>query len=393
VVGVLPESSLTAREGARLSLSKGTRSLLRKHLKFIALVVLAALILWWFGRGLNWAEVRQSLGQANAPLLLASIAVVCLTYLLRAFRWRALLAPLTPASLRELFVATTVGFGAVFLFGRAGEVVRPVVLPLRDRRVRPAASFVTIMVERLCDMVAVVILFSANLLWFRAPGSNATELMHVREAGVILLVLVLIGVACLVWFERHSHKVTRWLDGGLAGWKFVPGRLRHAVVSTLEQLATALQVLAHPRELLVTATWTILLWLAIILANALVIRAFGLPFGFSETVFVLGWALVGSLVPTPGGAAGAFHAATAAGLIFLGVAREQAAAVSIIIHLVDFAPAVLFGLYYLLRGDIQIKRLRELTSPEAVEHAVEDEKIEPAETKVEDELQVVGVGK
>lgn len=380
------------RKGAAF-IRKGTRSLLRKHLKFIALVALAALILWWFGRGLNWAEVRESLGQADALLLVTAIAVVCLTYLLRAFRWRALLAPLTPASLRELFVATTVGFGAVFLFGRAGEIVRPVVLPLRDRRVRPAASFVTIMVERLCDMVAVVVLFSANLLWFRAPGSNATELMHVREAGAILLVLVLVGVACLVWFERHSHSVTRWLDERLAGWKFVPERLRHAVVSTLEQLATALQVLAHPRELLVTATWTLLLWLAIVLANGLVIRAFGLPFGFGETVFVLGWALVGSLVPTPGGAAGAFHAATAAGLVFLGVALEKAAAVSIIIHLVDFAPAVFFGFYYLLRGDIQIKRLRELTSPEAVEHAVEDEKIEPAQTKIKDELEVVGVGK
>ncbi|MEJ7700274.1 MAG: hypothetical protein WKF71_11600 [Pyrinomonadaceae bacterium] len=33
----------------------------------------------------------------------------------------------------------------------------------------------------------------------------------------------------------------------------------------------------------------------------------------------MGWAAIGSVVPTPGGAAGAFHAATAGGLIFLGV--------------------------------------------------------------------------
>jgi uncharacterized protein (TIRG00374 family) len=370
---------------------EGLLLFLRKHLKFIVLVVLAALILWWFGRGLNWAEVRESVRLADARLLALSIVVVCATYLLRAYRWRALLAPLTPASLRELFVATTVGFGSVFVFGRAGEVVRPVVLPLRDRRVRPAASFVTIMVERLCDSVAVVILFSANLLWFRAPNGDATQLAHVREAGLILLVVALLGVGALVWFERQSSRAVRWLDQRMARWTFVPERIRHAAISTLEQLATALQVLAHPRELFVTATWTGLLWLAIILANWLVIRAFGLPFGFGEAVFVLGWAVVGSLVPTPGGAAGAFHAATAAGLIFLGVAREQAAAVSIVIHLVDFAPAILFGLYYLLRGDINITRLRQLTSSEAVEHAVEDEKIEPAAT-VENELEVVGVG-
>jgi uncharacterized protein (TIRG00374 family) len=371
---------------------------LRKHLKFIALVALAALILWWFGRGLNWAEVRQSVSQADARLLAASIIVVCATYLLRAFRWRALLSPLTEASLRALFVATTVGFGAVFLFGRAGEVVRPVVLPLRDRRVRPAASFVTIMVERLCDCVAVVILFAVNLLWFRVPNGDPTQFAHVREAGVILLIIALLGVAGLVWFERQSGRAINWLDQRFARWKFVPERIRQMAVSTLEQLATALRVLAHPRELVVTATWTALLWLTITLANWLVIRAFGLPFGFGATVFVLGWALVGSLVPTPGGAAGAFHAATAAGLIFLGVARDKAAAVSILIHLVDFAPAVLIGLYYVVRGQISISRLRELTSPEAVEHAVEDEKIdspadEAATAEDEEELHVMALGK
>src|SRR5688500_19877059 len=94
-------------------------------------------------------------------------------------------------------------------------------------------------------------------------------------------------------------------------------------------------------------------------------RAFHLQIGVAEAIFVLGWALVGSLVPTPGGAAGAFHAATAGALIFLGVAKETAAGVSIVMHLVDFGPALVFGLIYVVRGDINVRRLRTLTSPEA----------------------------
>ncbi|HVQ36215.1 MAG TPA: lysylphosphatidylglycerol synthase domain-containing protein, partial [Pyrinomonadaceae bacterium] len=120
--------------------------------------------------------------------------------------------------------------------------------------------------------------------------------------------------------------------------------------------------------------------------NLLVLRAFGLPFGLSETIFVMGWALVGSLVPTPGGAAGAFHAATAAALIFLGVNREKAAAASIVMHLVDFGPALIIGLYYLIRGDISLARLRSRTSTEAVEHAVEDEKVLPDEVLGQSQL-------
>lgn len=354
---------------------------MRKHLKFLALLLLAALILWWFGRGLDWAEVGRAVSQADARLLAVAVAIVCVTYLLRAYRWRALLAPLTKASMPALFEATTVGFAAVFLFGRAGEVVRPVVLPLRDERVRPAASFVTIMIERICDMMAVVVLFAANLLWFRGPAGQEAEFAHVSQAGLIMLVVASLGVASLVWFERRSHSVIRWIDSKLARLTFVPKRISHAITSTLEQLARALMILADARELAVTVGWTVLLWLSIVLADLLILRAFGVqvfgePIGLSATVFVMGWGLVGSLVPTPGGAAGAFHAATAAGLIFLGVGREQSAAVAIVTHLVVFAPAVFFGCYYFLRGDIQIARLRQLTSSEAVEHAVEDEKIE-----------------
>ena len=117
------------------------------------------------------------------------------------------------------------------------------------------------------------------------------------------------------------------------------------------------------------------------------LRAFGLRFGISEAIFILGWSLVGSLVPTPGGAAGAFHAATAAGLIFLGVDRETAAAVSIVMHVVDFGPAVVFGFFILCVVTLILTRLRSMMSPEAVEHAAEDEGIVPDELLLKHHLE------
>ena len=366
------------------------KSSARKYLEFGALCALAIAILWWFGRKLDWGQVRQALGQTNKYFLAIAVLIVCLTYLLRAYRWGALLAPLGPAKIKHLFAATTIGFTAVFLIGRMGEVVRPVMLPLKEPRVRASASFVTIMVERIYDMLAVVVLFSANLLWISPPGNVARELSRVRIAGTVLLIAVLAGLAGLVWFRRKSTTAVAWIERLLSGWSFVPARLTRAVVSILEQLARALRVLANARELAVTIAWTALLWGGVVVANFLVMRAFGLKFGVSETVFVLGWSLVGSLVPTPGGAAGAFHAATAAGLIFLGVERETAAAISIVIHVIDFGPSVIFGFFYFVRGDINFSRLRSLTSPEAVEHAVEDESITPdADTAREGQLESI----
>jgi uncharacterized protein (TIRG00374 family) len=349
----------------------------RKYLEFGGLCLLAVALLWWFGRKLDWAEVRQALSQSDWRLLLAATLVICLAYLLRAYRWGALLAPLGPAKLRDLFIATTVGFGAVFLIGRAGEVVRPVVLPMRDKRVRPSAAFVTIMVERIYDMMAVVLLFAVNLLWFKPPNTIGTEFTRIRLTGIVLLAGAILGVAFLVWFRRNSAAVVTWLHQRLDRSPFMPHRLSKLIVSTVEQLARALRVLVDARELAVTIGWTALVWGAVTIANLLVLRAFRVPFGLTETIFVLGWSLVGSLVPTPGGAAGAFHAATAAGLIVLGVPREKAAAISIVMHLVDFGSAVIFAFFYLIRGDINLSRLRSFASPEAVEHAVEDEEVLP----------------
>jgi hypothetical protein len=332
-------------------------------------------IVWWFGRSLDWAEVREAVSHANPYLLGLAVLVICLAYAFRAARWGALLAPLSPASLKNLFIATTVGFGAVFLVGRAGEVVRPAVLPMRDPKIRASASFVTILVERIYDMFAVAILFAANLLWFRPPANVAIEFSRVRVVGIVLLVATLLGVFGLTQFRRKSARAIGWIKERVDGRRFIPARLSRAVISLLEQLARALRVLVDARELAVTVGWTAVVWVSIALASWLVFRAFGLPFGISETVFVLGWSLVGSLVPTPGGAAGAFHAATAAGLIFLGVPRETAVAVSIVLHVIDFGPAVIFGFVYLIKGDISLSRLRKVTSSEAVEHAVEDEAV------------------
>jgi len=339
----------------------------RKYIEFGVLCLLASALLWWFGRNLDWAEVGRSVSDADPYLLAAAVLVISSVYFFRAFRWGALLKPLSAARFPDLFAATTIGFSAVFLLGRAGEVVRPVALSMRDPRVRPSASLVTILVERIYDMTAVALMFAINLIWFKPPSTLGVSFDRVRMAGLVLFGATVVGIAFLTWFRSKSELVIRLVEGLFARLRFIPQRLTKLVLSILQQLAQALRVLVNLTELLETIGWTALLWFAIAAANLLVMRAFHLPVGFPETIFVLGWALVGSLVPTPGGAAGAFHAATAAGLLFLGVHKETAAALSIVMHLVDFGPAVLFGIFYVIRGDLSVAKLRTMISPEQVQ--------------------------
>lgn len=347
---------------------------LRKYTKFVALSLVAALLLWWFARDLDWEAVSAAVLRADRRLIAAGVVLIWLTYLIRALRWRAFLRPLTPdVSLRETFAATTVGFSAIFLAGRAGEFVRPAYLPLRDKRVRPGAAFVTIAVERIYDMVAVVLLFAANLLFFRPAGAGSATFERVREAGLLFVCGALVGVAALAYLRRHTAAVTGWIDRRLEGRPAVVRRGGKILTGLAVQLSHALGVLTDARALFVTAGWTALLWATIVAANMLVLRAFGLPLGVTETIFVLGWSLVGSVVPTPGGGAGTYHAATAYGMTaFLGVAETEAKAATIVLHLVVFGASLFFGVYYFLRGHMGFSRLRELMEEERAEAEAEE---------------------
>jgi glycosyltransferase 2 family protein len=352
------------------TLGAGTsETLLPKYLKFAVLLLLMILIFWFFGRNLDWQAVGSSLKRADPWLLTWSVLIICIGYLLRAIRWKVLLEPITPSSLRELFATTTVGFAAIFLIGRMGEIVRPMWLPMRDRRVRPSAALVTLGLERIFDLAALVCFFAFNLLWFTPQPGREKEFEFVEWVGWLMLAGVIAGFVTLVIFQRVWSRAVNWTEGKT---RWLPKRLQYILLSVLKQLGAALAILKDWRETLLVSFWTFLLWLAIALPTWFVLLAFDLPITFSDSLFIMGFAAVSSVVPTPGGAAGAFHAATYSSLMFLksDINREDAMAVSIAMHLVYFAPAVFFGLYYFFHGDISIERFRSLLSSENAEREI-----------------------
>jgi glycosyltransferase 2 family protein len=343
---------------------------LRKYLKFIVLTLFAVLILWFFGRKLDWQEVSQSLKRADTFYIAISVLIICLGYLLRAIRWKVLLEPITKSSLKELFATTTVGFAAIFLIGRAGEIVRPMWLPMRDHRVRPSAALVTLGLERIFDLAALVAFFAVNLLWMKPPAGREADFGYIEWVGWLMLVGMLVGLVFLVIYQRKSDSFIGWFDR-FTDRRWIPKTLQKVMVSILRQLAAALKILRDWRETFWLVFWTLALWLSIAVPTWLVLLAFNLPFSFSDSLFIMGLAAVSSVVPTPGGAAGAFHTATGASILLIrnDIRAEDAAAMAIVLHLVYFAPAIIFGLYYYFHGDISIERFRSLLSSE---HAAEE---------------------
>lgn len=334
------------------------RTNLARHLKIAALFVISAVVLWRLWRGLSWTEMRQSFAQANSLLLLLSLGVSSATNLFRSYRWRVLLAPSVSVSVRDVFAATNIGLGGSFIFGNAaGELIRPLVLPLLNSQVRRTTAVLTIIVERVFDLSVLCMLFGFGLLRLPLLGNHFIAKAHVTEIGITLLALPPLAIIILIWFKKYlitrSSRLMETKESPAA-----PGRIGRSISRFLKQLLRALSVLTDTREFILVTLWTVVQWLSVVLTNWLVLRAFGLPFGFKETILVMCFGLAGSLVPTPGGAAGAFHAAISGGLVLLGVALEKAAAISIAAHLVGFIPALIFGSYFLLRRGVNLTQLQ-----------------------------------
>ncbi|GIU81634.1 MAG: hypothetical protein KatS3mg006_0698 [Pyrinomonadaceae bacterium] len=330
---------------------------MRKYLKFVLLLLLTILIIWFFGRNVDWNEVKHSLQKANAFYLALAVLSTCIGYWFRAKRWQVLLSPITESSMKELFATTTVGFAAIFFVGRMGEIVRPMWLPMRDRRVRPSAALVTLGVERILDFASLICFFSLNLIWFTPPPGKEADFEYFETVGWIIFAVIFGSIGLLILYSKVSQSIITWTEQITV--KF-PSKIRRITLSLLKQLAAALKILSSPRASFSAIFWTIALWFSIALPTWLVLKAFNLPLSITDALFIMGFAAFSSVIPTPGGAAGAFHTATAGSLIFLGIGREESVATAIVMHLVYFSPAVFFGLYYFLHGDLSLSKFKEM---------------------------------
>ena len=142
------------------------------------IVTLLALgLLAWFLRGTNFTDVWLQVRQVRAELLLASLAAVILVFFVRTIRWRYLLSPLGETRFRTVFRSTVIGFGALALLPiRVGDVIRPYLLA-RQERLPVTSVFATVVMERVLDLVAVLVLLAIYVWGFAGEASFPARLL------------------------------------------------------------------------------------------------------------------------------------------------------------------------------------------------------------------------
>ena len=325
--------------------------------------LLAAVLLAWFFRGIDWSALGGALRAARLLPLLGLVLVTVGVYSVRAWRWGDLLAPLGRVGYPDLFSATMVGFASGLLVPRAGELLRPWLVS-RRHAIHWSAGVATIILERLVDMITVLVLFALYLFVLPAPNAQvegpAMELA--KWFGIAGTALSLVALAFLLALHANAERVVGALEKMLAR---APRWLAEPLGRMLHSFSAGLAVLRAPAPHLARiAVQSLVVWLLIALGFYLNHLAFRIDLPFHATFLLIAFLVVGVAIPTPG-MVGGFHAFYLLALNEVyGIDRATAAAAGIAAHALSNLPVLVFGLALLGREGLSLGRVAEVTRDE-----------------------------
>ena len=182
---------------------------MRNLIRTVIVLGLAVGLIAIFLRNADLARVWESVTAARKDYLLLALGLTAGTFLIRAERWQYLLGPLGPTRFSVVLRTTVIGFGAsAVLPARAGEVIRPYLLARREG-LSATAAFATILVERIIDLVAVLTLMAAFLIWFD-PGLEAKDsavFSAIRFGGIVMAPVAIGALALMYFMAGHPERL------------------------------------------------------------------------------------------------------------------------------------------------------------------------------------------
>jgi uncharacterized protein (TIRG00374 family) len=335
----------------------------------LAVVIYAALRI---GASEDWQQFRmedvwRSFRGLHLSYLLLAAAMIFASYLFRCFRWREFLRPMKVAGMTNLIVGTLVGFSAVALLGRPGEVLRPWLIA-RKEGLTVASQAAAWTLERVFDSLTVSG-FLGLALYFASsrggfPEGHEALLENFRRGGLLLFAgAVALGIA-VGQFRRRSHLIRSLLER-------LDRPLPHAVQVHLEKMAESfaggLAGIATLRSLAVCAAYSWLVWLSILVAFWSVFQALGDPvsrLGLSAAVLVIVATIVGSVAHLPGVGGGQQVAIALTLNRLFEVPLAMAATAALLLWALSFMMVLIPGLPLTAHEGLTWQRLRSVAKEE-----------------------------
>ncbi|SMC26524.1 hypothetical protein SAMN02745857_02515 [Andreprevotia lacus DSM 23236] len=313
----------------------------KSWLRLIIGAVLAALFCWLIARNLDWHELGNTLAQARPGWIAAALLAFTVGYACRISRWHTMLqhdAPqLTRLACAGPFLAS---FAAnnVLPF-RAGDVMRAFAF---NRRLGTTSGTVlaTLFVERLLDLLMVIVMLGGALLAFQLNAATFARfgVGFLFAAALIILVALLFPQAFAPLVRLGVKLVSRFAPA-------VGARLQQEADKGLGTLAQ----LAKGATMLKLLGWSLAAWLAegtLFYCAALALPAVVTP--------ILGWlalpvGTLATLIPSTPGYVGTFDFPVRLAMtVWHTNSVEAATAFALLVHALLWLPPTIAGGLYLI---------------------------------------------
>ncbi len=338
-------------------------------------VVLAVLVYLQFRtyKNFDWAKLFQN--GLSWRHILHGVLLIYLAYILRAVRWKIFLRPVRKeATIIGLIPPTMIGFAALALLGRAGEMIRPYLIARRTNL--PFASQVAVWaVERIFDvggftvlMVGAIFLPSKLRAFTEAAPPDVRHWIHLTGYALIGLVVGLLTGAVVVAYR--GNRIAGWVE---RRFSHLAENLGHRIALKIREFTMGMKTIHGPWEFIQLSAVSVAMWWVIALSYKEVTHAYGLPMDAMSTTKVLllmGSSMIGSMVQLPG-VGGGSQLATISAMdhIFHIVPRELTVSCGIMLWLVTFAAVIPVGLVLSHHERLSLRKL-------SAESAQADEKTE-----------------
>jgi uncharacterized membrane protein YbhN (UPF0104 family) len=299
---------------------------------------LAAVLLYYSLRGVEWARVWTTIIHARGQFLAVAGLTLCCSFFLRSYRWRILLNTDADFDVLTVFIATMAGYlGNAFLPARAGEFVRSYIIS-KSSSLSKTYVLTTALSERMVDAIALVLASSVVLLGVNPKPAWLGDVSRTTAAiaGVGLLAIAL---------APHTGDLVARLLRRIP----MPTGLRARLLELAAQILLGLRTLHSPTRLAGFTFWTGVVWsidCVTIMAGA---HALGIDLPFRVALLLLAGLGLGSALPSTPGYVGIYQFVTVSILTPFGVRHDDALAYSFVSQAMSYVVVLVLGLPGLYR--------------------------------------------
>jgi glycosyltransferase 2 family protein len=303
------------------------------HWKWVVSIALAAALLYFSLRGVDWARVWSIIAGARWEYVVAAALLICVSSILRALRWRILLNAEANLGAWTVFRANMAGYlGNNFLPARAGELVRTLLI---SRRSNLSKTYVltTALSERLMDVIALVLASSIVLMKVNPKpawmGDLSRSMAIVATLGALTVTVV-----------PHTGNLLTKLLGRLP----LPPGLHAKLVGLSEQVLLGMRAFHDWSRFGGFVVLTAAIWTCDAFSAMVGSRALGLNLTFSVAMLLLTGLGLGSALPSTPGYVGIFQFVAVSVLVPFGISKDAALAYILITQAVGYVVVVVLGL-------------------------------------------------